>query len=255
MRDLGNFGGTNDFLGPFIFGLNNRGEVTGTMALAGDQIDHAFLWDGEKLSDLQTLGGNFSFATGLNDAGEVIGFATPRGDQVIHAFLWSKGTMKDLGTLGNDPCSTAESINSRGQVVGASQSGCDFFTSAFLWENGGPSVDLNTLVSPRSALKLTGAFWINDRGEITGRGVPPGCGDVDICGHAFLLIPCDRDHNDAEGCREQDEDAIAATSAPVNQTATTAVQSAHSPSQIMAVLRTRMAHRYHIPGAVAPPRD
>ena len=255
MRDLGNFGGTNDFLGPFIFGLNNRGEVTGTMALAGDQIDHAFLWDGEKLSDLQTLGGNFSFATGLNDAGEVIGFATPRGDQVIHAFLWSKGTMKDLGTLGNDPCSTAESINSRGQVVGASQSGCDFFTSAFLWENGGPSVDLNTLVSPRSALQLTGAFWINDRGEITGRGVPPGCGDVDICGHAFLLIPCDRDHNDAEGCREQDEDAIAATSAPVNQTATTALQSAHSPSQIMAVLRTRMAHRYHIPGAVAPPRD
>jgi probable HAF family extracellular repeat protein len=258
MKDLGNFGGTNDFLGPFIFGLNNRGEVTGTMALVGDQIDHAFLWDGEKLSDLQTLGGNFSFATGLNDAGEVIGFATPPGDQVIHAFLWRKGTMKDLGTLGNDPCSTAESINSRGQVVGASQSGCDFFTRAFLWENGGPSVDLNTLVSPRSALQLTGAFWINDRGEIAGRGVPPGCGDVDICGHAFLLIPCDRDHNDAEECSEQDEEAIAATensSAPVNQTATTAPQSPLSPSQIMAVLRTRMAHRYQIPGPVAPPRD
>jgi probable HAF family extracellular repeat protein len=47
MKDLGNFGGTNDFLGPFISGLNNRGEVAGLMALPGDQIFHAFLWDGE----------------------------------------------------------------------------------------------------------------------------------------------------------------------------------------------------------------
>ena len=258
MKDLGNLGGTNDFLGPFITGLNSRGEVAGTMALAGDQIDHAFLWDGEKLTDLNTssggLGGNYSFATGINDAGEVIGFATPPGDQVIHAFLWRNGEMKDLGTLGDDPCSTAESINSRGQVVGASQSGCFFFTSAFLWENGGPSVDLNTLIPPGSALQLAGASWINDRGEITGRGVPPGCGDVDICGHAFLLIPCEGDHNDAEECREQDEDTIAATensSAPVNQTATMAPQSALSPGEIMAVLRARMARRYHIPGLAA----
>jgi hypothetical protein len=143
-------------------------------------------------------------------------------------------------------------------VVGASQSGCDFFTSAFLWENGRPSVDLNTLVSPRSALQMTGAFWINDRGEITGRGVPPGCGDVDVCGHAFLLIPCGRDHNDAEECREQDEGAIAANengSAPVSQTATTAPQSALSHSEIMAVLRARVARRYHIPSLRGSPRD
>jgi probable HAF family extracellular repeat protein len=251
MKDLGNLGGTNDFLGPFILGLNNRGEVTGVMALPGDQIDHAFLWDGEKLSDLHTLGGSFSLATGLNDAGEVIGIASTPGDQVFHAFLWRRGTMKDLGTLGNDLCSTAESINSKGQVVGASQSGCAFFTSAFLWDNGGPSVDLNTLVSPRSSLQLTGAFWINDRGEITGRGVPPGCGDVDICGHAFLLVPCERGRHDAEECGEQDEDAVSSTenrSPPGNQTATTAPRSALSGSEITAVLRARMARRYHIPG-------
>ncbi len=41
MKDLGNFGGTNPS-GPFIFGLNNRGEVTGNMGLPGDQITHAF---------------------------------------------------------------------------------------------------------------------------------------------------------------------------------------------------------------------
>lgn len=57
MKDLGNLGGTNDFLGPFVAGLNNRGEVTGTMALAGDQIIHAFLWVDQKLSDLNASGG------------------------------------------------------------------------------------------------------------------------------------------------------------------------------------------------------
>jgi probable HAF family extracellular repeat protein len=146
MKDLGNLGGTNDFLGPFLFGLNNRGEVVGVMALPGDQISHAFLWDGKELFDLNAsgggLGGNFSIATGLNDAGEVVGWATPSGDQVIHAVLWRHGTIADLGTLNGDPCSTSESINSRGQIVGASEAVCPGqFTEAFLWENGGPMVD------------------------------------------------------------------------------------------------------------------
>jgi len=63
MKDLGNFGGANDYLGPFIYGLNNRGEVTGNMALPGDQTAHAFLWDGKKLIDLNAgggLGGTYS---------------------------------------------------------------------------------------------------------------------------------------------------------------------------------------------------
>jgi probable HAF family extracellular repeat protein len=207
MKDLGNFGGTNDFLGPFLFGLNNDGEVTGTMALTGDQIYHAFLWDGKKLIDLNGssggLGGNYSFSQGLNDAGEVVGIASLAGDQLFHAFVWQNGVMTDLGTLHGDPCSEAQSINSSGQIVGASQSaagGCNFYTRAFLWENGGPSVDLNSLVPPNSGLLLLNGSWINDKGEITGRGAPPGCGDADICGHAFLLIPCDANHPNVEGC-------------------------------------------------------
>jgi probable HAF family extracellular repeat protein len=117
MKDLGNFGGTNDFLGPFIYGLNNRGEVTGNMALPGDQTAHAFLWDGEKLIDLNAgggLGGTFSQPSTLNDAGEVVGYATLPGDQTQHAFLWKNGVMTDLGTLHGDPCSEADSINSSG---------------------------------------------------------------------------------------------------------------------------------------------
>jgi probable HAF family extracellular repeat protein len=43
---------------------------------------------------------------------------------------------------------------------------CDFSTQhAVLWRNG-QIIDLNTLISPNSALYLTRALAINDRGEI-----------------------------------------------------------------------------------------
>src|SRR5260221_1798756 len=119
MKDLGNLGGTNGFLGPqFIQAFNNRGQVVGLMALPGDQLFHAFLWDGEKLSDLgNILGGDFALATGINDAGEVVGWVWFPGGAVKHAFLWRDGVMTDLGTVPGDPCSFASNLNSRSQVV------------------------------------------------------------------------------------------------------------------------------------------
>ena len=73
---------------PFVVkALNNRGQVVGAMTLPGEQLLHAFLWDGEKLSDLGTFGGSFSGAEGISDAGEVVGWAFLPGDQIKHAFL------------------------------------------------------------------------------------------------------------------------------------------------------------------------
>ena len=224
IHDLGNFGGTNDAMGPslFVAGLNNRGEVVGTMYLAGDQIYHAFLWDGKRLSDLNALGGlggNFSFAGELNDAGSVTGAATLPGDQVQHAFLWKNGVMTDLGTPAGDVCSQGGSVNSIGQVVGASQSAEDCggrFTHAFLWENGGPSVDLNTLIPPDSPLQLTVASLITDRGEIIGGGNPLGCMNNDACNHVYVLIPCDENHPVIEGCDYSLVEAGEVASVPVS---------------------------------------
>lgn len=46
---------------------------------------------------------------------------------------------------------------------------------AVLWEEGGPMIDLNTLILPGAILKLSHALVITDPGEIVGLGVPPAC--------------------------------------------------------------------------------
>ena len=105
--------------------------------------------------------------------------------------------MTDLGLLPGDSCGQSQAVNSKRQMVGHSTPDCVNFSSkrAFLWENGGPMVDLNTLVPSGSGLQLTGAVDINNRGEIAGSGVLAN-GDQ----HAVLLIPCDENHPDIEGC-------------------------------------------------------
>jgi probable HAF family extracellular repeat protein len=186
MHDLGSLGGS--WCG--VDWLNNHGAVVGSMTLPGDEVQHPFLWSGGTLTDLGTFGGSNGEAVGVNDAGEVAGEADFPGDAVHDAFLWKNGVMIDLGNLGLT--SFAHAINARGQVVGASRvRRTPSQISAFLWENGGPMVDLNTLIPANSSLHLAFAEHISDSGEISGTGVPPGVSvdHVGTLGHAFLLIP------------------------------------------------------------------
>jgi len=99
--------------------------------------------------------------------------------------------MTDLGVVAGDPCSTAYGINSREQIVGVS-SPCGQSGHGFLWENGGPIVDLQTLVLPGSDVTIKEVYFINDAGEIAGFRTNSN-GDQ----RGILLIPkgdCDNDY-------------------------------------------------------------
>jgi len=194
MSDLGTLGGTS----ADVRSLNQLGQVVGVSNLTGDLTFHPVLWSKRKLIDLGTLGGDTGEPKWINDRGDIVGKADLPGPapQLHDAVLWKNGKRIDLGVLPGDSCSNAYFVNSHGQVVGTSENQdlCSILVGqhAFLWEQGGPMVDLNTLIPPGTSLDLTHAVAINDKGEIAGFGVPPDCApqDYELCGHAYMLIPC-----------------------------------------------------------------
>ena len=216
MIDLGTLGGVWGTAGI----VNNRGQVVGVSSVVADpgacspnSSDvpncHPFFWDNGELTDLstQSSGGGPISANALSESGEVVGTAAFPGRPFSDAYLWRKGVARDLGAVADDCFSEAFAINSRDQIVGQSFSCSSIFLRTFLWEHGS-MVDLNALAGTNASLQLVEAFAINDRGEIGGIGVPPGCGNFsdDACGHAFLLIPVCADGS--EGCADAPLDPV-----------------------------------------------
>jgi probable HAF family extracellular repeat protein len=238
MINLGSLGGS--FGAPFW--MNNRGVVVGTSNLAGDNANHPFLWDDGTLKDLGTFGGSFGTAYSVNDAGEVVGTASIESG-LIFAFSWKDGVLKNLGTVDGDQCSQAFSINSKSQIVGVSDS-CDTGADlhGFISEDGAPIADLNQLLVPGADLMVVSAVIVNDRGEIGCLGTLPN-GDT----HACLLIPCDEDHPNMEGCDYDPVVPAVAAQAPTAPLAlngaATSSQPVFSPAERIAQIRSMMERR------------
>jgi probable HAF family extracellular repeat protein len=117
--DLGTLGhGPSSFDFSGALDINDRGQVVGFTSVQGGNGTHAFLWEKGVMTDLGTLGGEWSIALGINNAGQIVGYSSTDGWSGIHAFLWDKGVMKDLGTLGG-PYAEAFGINEKGDIVGA----------------------------------------------------------------------------------------------------------------------------------------
>jgi len=229
MRDLGTIGGDAVFN---MNGLNRRGEIIGTQTLAGDATWHPFLWDGKKLVDLGTLGGDQDWGNWINDEGDVVGQGALPGALEFHGFLWRKGKKTDLGLLPGDFFSDTTVINSRGQIVGVS--GNDVSASAVLWENG-HIIDLNTLLLPGSGLMVYWALYINDPGEIAAYAV-----DSSGNNHDVVLIPCDENHPSFEGCdyRMAEPNSADFTRPPVPE-----ISRRHAQAILW-----RRSHRIRLPG-------
>jgi probable HAF family extracellular repeat protein len=234
MTNLGTLGGTSGCASL----INNRGQVMGGSNLKGDKVSHGFVWDRGVFTDLGSFGGNVS-PEWLDEAGEVVGNVSIT-NTVQHAFLWKNGLLTDLGTLPGDISSNAIVANG-GRVVGVSGDSSGN-VRGFLWENGGPMVDLSSLIPSNSALQPVVPFAINRRGEIAGTGFLLN-GDA----RGFLLIPCDESHGDSE-C--EDGGGVAIARGETNQRPNVVL-----PEYVRKMLRQRLGSRYHIPGIVASPRD
>jgi probable HAF family extracellular repeat protein len=112
-----------------------------------------------RITEIGSLGGNFTDAQAINNYGETAGYSTFRSG-LWHAFRWN-GTTHDLNTLGG-LYSVAIEMNDTGQVVGHA-----FTTNnqnhAFIWESEGSMRDLGTISGNQSQ-----AHGINNKGQIVG---------------------------------------------------------------------------------------
>ncbi len=147
-------------------GIGSGGRIVGgSLQGVDDSVSHAFVASATLvLTDIGTLGGDFSYAWDINDNGQVTGEAAIQtGD--IHAFLWtSAGGMHDLGTLGGNR-SVGRAINASGQVAGENRIGSSgAVTRAFRFTQGVGMVSLGTLAGGTSS----SGHGINDSGQVVG---------------------------------------------------------------------------------------
>jgi probable HAF family extracellular repeat protein len=168
------------------YAINSSGHITGS-ASTTDYDYYAFIYDGNTIIDLGTLGGSNSSGRDINDSGQVTGCSDIANDYATHAFLYSDNTMQDLGALSR----CGYGINNNGDVVGIGN-------GAFLYDSNGMH-DLCALTDcfTNGWTRLIAANDINDRGDITGYG------EINGETHAFLAMPFQEsatpDENDGGG--------------------------------------------------------
>jgi probable HAF family extracellular repeat protein len=190
---------------PFVgVAINDAGQVAGTQNPGVHPADQpparAMLYTpGVGVQDLGTLGGTRSEAYALNELGQVVGYST-NAYGVPHAFLWTPGVgMQDVvGGGGVSNVSVARGINDRGEVVGEMSLPYPTPTGkaewrAFLWT---PRGGLRSLGALGGELTSSGAYAINNAGQVVGRSyspdrVPPNDpgSDPEYFSHAFLWTP------------------------------------------------------------------
>ena len=147
-----------------------------------EHIYHAFVWSNGTMTDLGTLGGNFSAGNAINLSGQVVGSAQTNTG-VSHAVLWNGGKITDLTTTALSGLSSASvaGINDSGQIVGTDAVGSTGHSQLFLDSNG--TITQLPLPGFAAASRATGcsATAINNTGVVLG-----GCDDASSDFHGVV---------------------------------------------------------------------
>lgn len=124
VQRLGEFGSTFS-----AFGLNDRGEVTGSRSGV------AYIYRAGSLTEITSPEMGFSTGMDINNRGVVVGTSQLRGETVRSSFLYRDGHITSLGNELGTRQVEAHAINEQGHVVGTADSRGFFFngsTSHFL---------------------------------------------------------------------------------------------------------------------------
>ncbi len=97
------------------------------------QTAKAFRWDGDKVTNLGTLGGKLASPSGVNKPGAVVGISWIASGG-SHPFLYQSGHMTDLATQGAPPGFIPNAINNLFQIVGVFGNGTQIVSA--VWQNG-----------------------------------------------------------------------------------------------------------------------
>ncbi|KAB2352183.1 DUF3466 family protein [Actinomadura rudentiformis] len=145
-------------------GINNRGQVTGTVLAQLGTQNSGFVWNGRTLTKVQgPAGAPVNYMADINDRGQAVGLYQEQS----RTFLYAHGRSTDIGTLGGSATVVhgpfGKAINERGQIAGLSTTASGT-PRAFLWDRG-KMTDLGPLGGDRSG-------WVkdvNDMGQVIGQ--------------------------------------------------------------------------------------
>lgn len=149
----------------FATGINDLGQIVGSSSIGGSfEPMHAFLYTGDIMTGLGTLGGRNSTAFSINNDGTVVGGADITNTVATHGFVYANATKIDIG-LGTD----LRAINDGGLMVGTME-------PIFLFSDG--------IVSQTGSLGGNSAYGlgVNNNAEIVGTYLSPATSRQ----HAFL---------------------------------------------------------------------